>query len=491
MEFPSRAPEQPSPVPVFTSGVLEPRRRRLVLTAAILASAMGFIDGSITAIALPAMRATLGASLAQAQWFANAYLLVLSALVLIGGAFGDRFGLARVFFAGIALFVAASIVCAAATTPDALIAARALQGLGAAFMVPGSMAIIARVTPPEDRGRALGLWASASAVTTALGPILGGLLLTWGPPDAWRAIFALNIPIGGLALWLIWRAAGFDRGQPGRPVDLTGAALVTVGLGLTSLALTGAEAGFDRPRILTLTAGLAALAAFVACEVRTRHPMMPPALFRSRTFTATNLLTFFLYFALTSVTFFLPMTAISAWGIAPIGVTAAFFPFSVLIGALSPFSGRLADRHGAGPVIASGAALVGIAYAALAVTAQPGLFWVATVPAMTLAGLGMALVVAPLSSAVMAATSDGDGGTASGINNAVARVASLIAVALIGWLAASAYGITGADMPGFGLPGTAPAHVHATSRAFALVAGTAAVTALIAAALAATALRRR
>jgi MFS family permease len=364
-----------------------------------------------------------------------------------------------------------------------MIATRALQGLGAAFMVPGSMAIIARVTPPGDRGRALGLWASASAVTTALGPILGGLLLTWGPPDAWRAIFALNIPIGGLALWLIGRAAEFDRGQPDRPVDLTGAALVTVGLGLTSLALTGAEAGFDRPRVLTLTAGLAAIAAFVAWEVRTRHPMMPPALFRSRSFSLTNLLTFFLYFALTAVSFFLPMTAISAWGIAPIGITAAFFPFSVLIGALSPFSGRLADRHGAGPVIASGAALVGMAYAALALTAQPGLFWIATVPAMTLAGLGMALVVAPLSSAVMAATGDGDGGTASGINNAVARAASLLAVAAMGALAAAVYGWAGGT-GSFGLRTVTDTARVATSGGFAAVATVASVFAFLSAALA-------
>ncbi len=470
-------------MPVFTSGVLEPGRRRLVLTAAILASAMGFIDGSITAIALPAMRASFGATLAQAQWFASAYLLVLSALVLIGGAFGDRFGLARVFFAGIALFVLASVVCAVASSPNTMIAARALQGLGAAFMVPGSMAIIARVTPPADRGRALGLWASASAVTTALGPILGGLLLTWGPPEAWRAIFALNVPIGGLALWLIWRAAGFDRGQPGRPVDLTGAALVTLGLGLTAMALTGAETGFDRSRILTLTAGLGALAGFILWETRARHPMMPPALFRSRRFTLTNLLTFFLYFALTAVSFFLPMTAISAWGIAPIGITAAFFPFSVLIGALSPFSGRLADRHGAGPIIASGAALVGLAYAALALTAQPGLFWIATVPSMTLAGLGMALVVAPLSSAVMAAAGDGDGGTASGINNAVARMASLLAVAAMGALAATVYAGMGGT-GSFGLTAGTDATRAATSGGFAAVATVASAFAFLSAALA-------
>ena len=399
------------------------------------------------------------------------------------GAFGDRFGLARVFFAGIALFVIASIVCAVASSPETMIAARALQGLGAAFMVPGSMAIIARVTPPEDRGRALGLWASASAVTTALGPILGGLLLTWGPADAWRAIFALNIPIGGLALWFIRRAAEFDRGRPGRPLDLTGAALVTAGLGLTAMALTGAEAGFDGTRGLTLTAGLAALAAFILWETRTHHPMMPPALFRSRTFTATNLLTFFLYFALTSVTFFLPMTAISAWGVSPIGVVASFVPFSILIGALSPAAGRLADRRGAGPVIACGTILIGLAYCALAFVAPQGLFWSGVVPAMTLAGLGMALVVAPLSSAVMAGAGSGDGGTASGINNAVARMAGLMAVAATGALAAAVYGWMGGT-GSFGLPATTDAARSATSASFAAVAAVASAFAFLSAALA-------
>ena len=253
----SRASEG-TPVPVSFCAEGD---RRVILWAAILASSMGFIDGSVTSIAMPAMRQALGASLAEAQWINAAYLLAVSALVLVGGAMGDRFGIARIFSTGILIFVAGSLVCAVAATPEQMIAARAVKGLGAALMVPGSMAMVSRAYPREERGRALGLWASASTLTTALGPVLGGMFVTWGGEIGWRLVFALNLPLGLAAFWLIRGRTPGDIGKPGVRVDLVGAALATLGLGLMAWALTEASAPLWAP-----IAALACLAAFLAWE---------------------------------------------------------------------------------------------------------------------------------------------------------------------------------------------------------------------------------
>lgn len=486
----ARAPEIAS-APAAIPGFCDAANRKWVLIAAILASALGFIDGTIVAIALPAMRESLGASLGQAQWISNAYMLTLSALILVGGAMGDRFGVARIFGGGIALFVAASAACALAPTPGTLIAARAVQGVGAAFMVPGSMAIIARAYPRAERGRALGIWAAASAVTTALGPIAGGLLLTAGGAEVWRLIFAVNLPLGAVALWLLATRVARDPGLHGRGVDYGGALLATAGLGLIAWALTGAEHG-EAGGLRELgfgAAGAGVLAAFILWEQRSPHPMMQVRLFRDRAFAAANLATFFLYFALSAILFFLPMTVIAGWGVREIEVTAAFAPLSVFIGALSARAGALADRIGAGPVIAAGAAVVALSFAALGVAAPYRDFWLHVFPAMLAMGLGMAAVVAPLSAAVMAAVGDGDTGAASGINNAVARIAGLVAVAAMGSLAATVY--AGAGGTGsFGAATAGPADAAATDRAFAAVAFVTAGLAALAAAIAAIGLSR-
>ncbi|MEW9918565.1 MFS transporter [Marimonas sp. MJW-29] len=216
--------------PVFVEGFCRPEARKYVLIAAILASAMGFIDGFIISLALPAMRQSLDATLIEAQWFHNAYMLTLSALILVGGAVGDRFGLARAFSAGIAAFVAASLLCAIAPDPTFMIAARALQGVGAALMIPGSLAIITRAYPREERGWAIGFWAAASSVTTALGPVVGGLALTLGGPEAWRWVFAINLPLGAVTIWIIWAKVGADPVRGGARLDWPGALLATLGL---------------------------------------------------------------------------------------------------------------------------------------------------------------------------------------------------------------------------------------------------------------------
>lgn len=450
--------------------------RGVILWAAILASSMGFIDSSVTSIALPAMREALGASLPQAQWINAAYLLAVSSLVLVGGAMGDRVGIARIFSLGILVFVAGSLACAFAVTPGQMIAARAAKGVGAAMMVPGSMAMVSRAYPRDERGRALGLWAAASTLTTALGPVMGGMFVTWGGEIGWRLVFALNLPLGLAALWLVRGRTPGDVGKPGVRVDLPGAGLATLGLGLMAWALTDAVAPGWVP-----FAALASLAAFVAWEAVAPAPMLRLGLFRNRTLAVTNVVTFVLYFALNGVMFYLPMTAVTAWGVTALEATAAFLPISVLIGLLSAPAGRMADRWGAGPLMAAGSALVAIAYAGLWHFAPDGQFWTHVVPFTALAGLGLGLVVAPLTAAAMQGAEDGEQGAASGVNNAVARVAGLIAVALLGRLAADAYG---PGEPGFGVAGRGAEHLAATGAAFGTVALCASTMAALAALLA-------
>lgn len=434
-----------------------------MLIAAILASALGFIDGTIIAIALPAMRDALGASLIEAQWINNGYLLPLSALILLGGALGDRYGTARSFAFGIGLFVLASVLCALAPTPGWLIAGRVAKGIGAAIMIPGSLALISKAYPVAERGRAIGIWAAASALTTALGPILGGLALQFGGPEVWRWLFGINLPFGALALWLVLTRVARDPARTAQPLDITGAALITGALALIAWGLTGGAA-WER-----VVLGALLLMAFVAWEARTAHPMVPLGLFRNRGFAVANIATATLYFSLTTILFYLPMTMIAGWGLPEVIATAAFAPLSLFIATLSARAGALADRHGPGRLIGGGAALVALAFALLALLAPFRDFWIAVLPGTALMGLGMALVVSPLSTAIMGAVDDARAGTASGINNAVSRVAGLIAVAAMGSLAGAIYAAS--DGGGsFGAFSDAPGHADAMTRAYVMLA---------------------
>lgn len=467
----------------FDPAFCDAAARRRILISAILASAMGFIDGTIVSIAMPAMRTTLDASLTQAQWINNAYLLPLAALMLTGGAMGDRFGTGRVFSAGIAVFVVASLICAVAPTAETLIAGRAAKGIGAALMVPGSLALIYKSHPESERGAAIGVWAGASALTTAVGPILGGAAITVLGPEAWRWLFAMNLPLGIVAIWLVRASVRSDRGRPDRGIDLPGAALASVGLGLAAWVLTGLGRDTGPPPVPTAAAALVALAAFVGWEWRSPHPMMPLSLFRSVRFSAANLATFFLYFSLSAILFFLPMTVIAGWGVTEAAASAAFLPLTAFIALFSSRAGRLADRVGPGPLIAGGAAIVAVAFAVLAATAPLQSFWGIVLPAMCLMGAGMALVVAPLSAAVMGAVPDAASGAASGINNAISRIASLVAVAVMGALAAAVYAAAGGTQS-FGEPADAAGHGAAMNAGFAAVAwvtaGLSALSALVA-----------
>lgn len=411
-------------------------RRRYVLIAAILASSMGFIDGSVISIATTAIRNDLGASLSDAQWISNAYLLFLSSLLLIGGAAGDRFGVRNVFGLGIALFVISSMVCALAPSPGFMIAARAVQGLAAAFMVPSSLAIIAKAYPKAERGKAIGLWSSFSSLTTILGPVLGGLLLTWLGDWSWRLVFAINLPLGGIALALLFFLVPADKPEEGRRLDFVGGAIATVGLLLTALGLTG---GPDTPlsqSALLVVAGVVVLAGFLWWESRTKGPMMPLGLFRHIGFSGAQGLTFALYFALAAITFYLPMTLIAGWGVTPAEVSLMLLPLGIALTILSPFAGTWSDRIGPGPMIAIGSFVVAVSFALMGATAPLHNLWFVLLPLNVLFGIGMGFVVSPLSTAVMTSVEDHDTGVASGVNNAVARVAGLFAVATMGAVAA-------------------------------------------------------
>lgn len=414
-------------------------RRRHVLIAAILASSMGFIDGSVISIATPAIRADLAATLADAQWVSNSYMLFLASLLLIGGAAGDRFGLRNIFGLGIALFVAASMVCALAPNPGFLIIARAAQGLGAALMVPGSLAIIAKAYPKSERGRAIGIWAAASSLTTILGPILGGLALTSLGDWSWRLVFAINLPLGGGALALLYLRVPADSPEAGRRLDAVGGVLVTAALLLLALGLTGS--GENGAPMLSQAlgyggGGLLLLAVFLGWEARAKAPMLPLRLFRNVGFAGAQGLTLALYFSLAAVMFYLPMTMIGGWGVSAAEVSIVLLPLGGALTLLSPWAGRMADRVGPGPMIAAGSMLVAAAFALLGLTMPLQNVWFAVFPLMALFGIGMGLVVSPLSTAVMTSVADADTGIASGVNNAVARVAGLVAVAAMGGVVA-------------------------------------------------------
>ncbi len=436
-------------------------RRGFVLVAAILASALGFIDGSVVPIAIPAIRADIGATLADAQWISNAYALTLSALILAGGAAGDNFGLRRTFIVGIGLFIMASLACALAFTPATLIAARGVQGIGAAIMVPGSLAIIAKAYPRNERGRAIGIWAASSALTMALGPVVGGLVLSVLDDSFWRLIFAINLPLGAVALYLLVAKVPADRPTERHRLDLGGAAIATGALGALAYGLTALSSdGWEASAVgtaLSIVAGLMLCFGFLLWERRQREPMVDFSLFSIRAFSGANAATFFLYFALAGLLFYLPMLLISGWGLSEAEAGFIFLPLSGAIALFSGPVGRLSDRIGPRLPIATGSLMVASSCLALGVATSVGFhgFWSAVFPAMTLLGLGMALVVSPLSTAIMTSVDDADTGAASGINNAVSRMAGLFAVAALGGVAAFRYEAVldgTAGVPGFGEP---------------------------------------
>jgi EmrB/QacA subfamily drug resistance transporter len=407
---------------------------RWALLAAILGSSMAFLDGTVVNVALPVMQRSLGATVAQLQWVVEAYALMLASLVLVGGALGDRLGRRAVFTAGVIVFGAGSAACGAAPSVAFLIGARAFQGTGAALLVPGSLALINASFPPEERGRAIGTWSAWSAITAAAGPVAGGWVATHA---SWRWLFLFNLPVAAAVVVLATRRLAESRDPEGpKRLDFAGAALATLGLGLVVYALIDAgPTGLGSPRVVGLIAlGVALLATFAVVEARMAAPMVPLRLFRSRAFTGANLLTLCLYAALGGALFFVPFNLIQVQGYSAAEAGAALLPFVLLVSALSRRAGALAARLGPRPLLVAGPLIAAAAFLLLMRAGIGGGYWRAFFPGILTLGLGMGLTVAPLTAAVMAAVDERHAGLASGINNAAARTAGLLAVAALGVL---------------------------------------------------------
>ncbi len=409
-----------------------PAHPRMVLATCILASSLAFIDGSVLNVALPAIGRSYQAATAELQWVINGFLLPLSALLLIGGAAGDHYGRRRLLVGGILLFCAASLLCAAAPGLEILLAGRALQGLGAAMLLPNSLAVLSAAFSGARRGAAVGTWAAAGAISAAAAPLLGGWLVD---TVGWPAIFLINLPFGLGAVWLALRYVPESRLTRRTPPDWPGAVVATIALGALTWGLTAwtASASTGAAVLPALIVGIAASLLFLALERRRgSEAMVPLGLFGSRPFVGLTLMTFLLYGALSGLLVLLPFTLIEGLGYSAVAAGTALLPLPILIAAGSPFMGRLAARIGPrlpltfGPMIVAAGFLLG-----LRIEAQAS-YWTSVLPSLALIAAGMAASAAPLTAAVLGAVDGGHAGTASGLNSAVSRTGGLIATALIG-----------------------------------------------------------
>lgn len=408
-------------------GTVERSRGHWVLAATVLGSSMDFIDGTVVNLALPSLQRSFGASGTQVQWVVEAYALFLSALLLIGGSLGDRFGLRDTFFTGVVLFACASIWCGLSSGVSQLIIARCLQGVGGALLVPNSLALLSASFPEAERGQAIGIWSGFASMMTALGPVLGGWLVQIG---SWRWVFFLNAPVAAATIWItIQKTQDVRIVAPQKHLDIKGAVLATVGLSALTFSLMQWSTGKLSVH-LAGALGVAVLAAFVVLERRVTFPLIPMELFRSRSFTGANLLTFFLYAALAATLFYLPLNLIEIQGYTPTQAGAAILPFVAIMSLLSRWAGGLVERRGprmpliVGPLITAGG------YALLMMAGIGGSYWTTYFPAAIVLGLGMTVSVAPLTTVVMNSVPPARTGAASGVNNAISQTAALLALAI-------------------------------------------------------------
>jgi EmrB/QacA subfamily drug resistance transporter len=404
--------------------------KNLILFATILASGMAFLDGSVVNIAVSTIQSRLQASLSSVEWVINSYALMLAALILLTGALGDRFGRKKIFIWGIAVFTLSSFLCGLSASIGQLIAFRTLQGIGAAMMIPGSLSIINYCFEPEKRGRAIGLWSGYAGGVAALGPFLGGWLVqTFG----WPAIFYINVPLGILAFFVTLKFVPESRNEEKAKLDIWGTVFILLGLfGVSYALMSGPSLGWKNLFVfLGLVGGLCSLIFFVLVEVSSKHPLMPIKMFASRLVTGANLVTLFLYFALSGVIFFLVLNLQQVQHLTPLMAGLGMLPAILLITFLSGYGGTLADKIGPRVPMIVGPVLVGMGMTIFALSGRYANYFVWFLPGLVLFGLGMSLVIAPLTKSALHVDTKFSG-AASGVNNAVSRIAGLLAIALLG-----------------------------------------------------------